>query len=314
MPSSLFYPVLNMSLAACFVIAALLAVRQIRPLPRRVVYPLWSLALLRLCIPVALSSRFSLFNFTGGLVKRLVTVETLTQGTVALPPGAAMMNMIGAAQSYLPVTYKTETLRQGFVLATGVWAGVAGAMLLAACALYFFTRRTLRAAAPLGGGLYRSELLRSPVLVGVLRPKLYLPPGLDPESPEGRMVLAHEAVHRRRGDNFWRLLAVFLVCVHWFNPLAWVMLRAFLDDMERACDEAVLRRGGDCAETRRTYAAALLRFAEGRGLHGASAFGGSAAKVRILHILHYRRLTAFGAVAAALLLLVLTLILATNPI
>ena len=79
MLDTVFYLLLNMSLASCFVIAALLLVRQIKPLPRRVVYPLLILAFFRLVMPFSFPTSWSLFNFTGGLVKRLVTVESFSQ-------------------------------------------------------------------------------------------------------------------------------------------------------------------------------------------------------------------------------------------
>ncbi len=105
MLSAIFYFVLNMSIAACFVIAALLLIRLIRPIPRRVVYPLWSLAFLRLVLPFAVSTDWSLFNYTGGLVKRLVTLETVTKGHIPVPLAgdSAAMNFIGAAESYAPI-------------------------------------------------------------------------------------------------------------------------------------------------------------------------------------------------------------------
>lgn len=315
MMDNVFYLILNMSLASVFVIAALLLIRLIKPLPKRIVYPLWILAFFRLLFPFTLSTDWSLFNFTGGLVKRLITVETITQGTIPVPGSGklAAMNMIGVAESYMPIEYQTESLRHIFTVSSNVWAIAAVGALLTACILYTLTLAGLRKAAPVRGNLYRSDILLSPVLMGVFRPKIIFPPGLDPESPEGKMVLAHESIHRQRLDNLWRVMAVGIACIHWFNPLVWVMLKAFFTDMELSCDEAVVLKGRYGAEERKAYASALLRFAEEKRFLISTAFGRSGVRVRIVNILNYKRLTVIGAVASAVFLLAVALVLITNP-
>jgi len=313
MLDTVFYFVLNMSIASCFVIFALLLIRQIRPLPRRVAYPLWILAFFRLVSPFTLATSWSLFNFTGGLVKRLVTVETVTQGMAPIPGSNLFwaMNTIGAADQYMPVEYKTESLRRVFTTASVVWAIVAAAMLLCAIVLYMMTRKELKKAVHIRDNLYRSEMVISPVLTGLIHPKIILPASLDPDSAEGRMILAHENIHRRRLDNVWRLLGICITCLHWFNPFAWIMLKAFFTDMELSCDEAVIRKLNH--EERRAYAGALLQFAEDKRLLVSTAFGRSGVKVRIVNVLNYRRLTLLGALASSLLLLIIALVLITNP-
>ena len=313
MLSTVFYFVLNMSIASCFVIAVLLLIRQIKPLPRRVVYPLWALAFLRLVLPFTLPTRWSLFNFTGSLVKRLITIETLTQGTALTPESESLMamNFIGAAEQYLPVVYKTETLRQVFTTASMIWVVVALAMILTAVILYMLTRTELKKAVHIRDNLYRSDMLLSPVLLGIFRPRIVLPVSLDPDSVEGRMVLAHENVHRCRLDNLWRMLAIFVTCLHWFNPFAWIMLKLFLTDMELSCDETVIRSYNP--DERKVYAGALLRFAEEKGFLVSTAFGRSGLKVRIVNVLNYKRLTLVGVVTSSLFLIVVAVALITNP-
>ena len=313
MLDTVFYFMLNMSITSCFVIAALLLARQVRPLPRRIVYPLWALAAFRLVTPFALPTSWSLFNFTGGLVKRLITVETITQGTAPAPGSGSLltMNMVGAAVQYAPVEYRTETLRQSFQAASAAWAIVAAALLAIVIAFNILARKELKDAIHIGGGIYRSDKLLSPVLAGLARPRIILPASIGPDSAECRMVLAHENVHRRRLDNLWRLSMACVACIHWFNPLAWAMLKAFLDDMELSCDESVIREY--TAEERKAYAKALLRFAEGKRPSASAAFGHSGVKARIAGVLNYKRLTVIGAVASSLFLLAIAAALITNP-
>jgi beta-lactamase regulating signal transducer with metallopeptidase domain len=312
---SVFYFILNMSLSASVVIAALMLVRLIKPLPKRIVYPLWGLAFIRLMIPFALSTPWSLFNFTGSLVKRLVTVETVIQGN-APASGLekwSLMNMIGAAQSYVPFEYKTESFKRFFTISTAVWAVIAAAALLTVCALYMLTMAELKKAEPVKDNIYCSGMLLSPVLAGIFGSRIILPEGLDPDSPEGRMVLAHENVHRKRLDNLWRVIAISIACIHWFNPFVWLMVRMFFADMELSCDERVLAEGKYGIEERKAYARTLLSFSEDKRFLISTAFGQSGVKVRIINVLNYRRLTAIGAFASAIFLFVLVLLLLTNP-
>ena len=313
MLDTVFYFILNMSAASCFVIAALLLIRQVRPLPRRVIYPLWVLAFFRLVIPFTLPTSWSLFNFTGGLVKRMITIETITHGTAPMPESSGLwaMNMVGAADEYAPVEYKTESLRQVFTTASVVWAMFAAAALIAVIILYTLTWKELKKAVRVKDNLYRSHMLLSPVLTGLIRPRIILPVSFDPDSPEGKMVLAHEKVHGGRLDNLWRLLGICITCLHWFNPFAWIMLRSFFTDMELSCDETVIQKYN--TEERKAYAGTLLRFAEDKRLLVSAAFGRSGVKARIVNVLNYKKLTLMGAAAASLFLLVAALVLITNP-
>ena len=313
MLDTIFYFILNMSIASCFVIAALLFIRKIRLLPRRVVYPLWIIAFYRLAMPFTLPTSWSLFNFTGGLVKRLITVDAITQGTIYIPESANLfaMNFIGAAEQYAPIEYKAESLRQAFTTASLIWAIIAAAILLTAIVLYMLTRQELKKAVHIRDNLYRSDMLLSPILTGLLYPRIIMPVSLDPDSAEGRMVLAHENIHKRRLDNLWRVIGVCITSLHWFNPFAWIMLKVFFTDMELSCDESVVQKYS--IEERKTYSETLLRFAEDKRLLISTAFGRSGVKVRIVNVLNYKKLTIIGALTSSLFLLIVTVTLITNP-
>lgn len=101
----------------------------------------------------------------------------------------------------------------------------------------------------------------TPLVFGIVNPKIILPAFLTADG-SGRLkfVLAHEAVHVRRGDNLWKIVMMVAVCIHWFNPLVWIMYVLFTRDMELSCDEKVLSRFGEGAK--REYARALVGLAE----------------------------------------------------
>lgn len=108
---------------------------------------------------------------------------------------------------------------------------------------------------------WRSAVGCSPALLGLWRPRLVLPQDFEQRftSAEQSMVIAHEQVHARRGDNAWTLLARLLVCLHWFNPLAWWALHRFTRDQELACDALVLQEMSNASASIAPYANALLK-------------------------------------------------------
>lgn len=109
-----------------------------------------------------------------------------------------------------------------------------------------------------------------------------------------KFVLAHEAVHVRRGDNLWKIVMMMAVCIHWFNPLVWIMYVLFTRDMELSCDEKVLSRFGERAK--REYARALVGLAEKQYRFSlfAQGFGKSAIKERIEAIMKFKKATALS--------------------
>lgn len=290
MRSDVFYWVLNLSLHGSLVCLLLWLLRLIRPIPRRVIYPLWLGAGLRLTVPFAPSVPWSFL----GLLKRLGARSVSLPG--ALPDLLQAMNTVQAANSYFPITYKTDALHRLFSLCAVIWAAGAALCLGAMAVCYVLWRRKLRDAEALGDGVWVSPLVTTPGLVGVLRPRILVPPGTEGELLS--FVVRHERVHRRRLDNLWRLAALAVCCVHWFNPVVWCSLRLFFADMELSCDEVVSRSLTEAG--RRDYARALLSVAEGRDLF-AAAFGGAGLRLRMERVLTYRRLTTGAAIVFALL-------------
>lgn len=142
-------------------------------------------------------------------------------------------------------------------------------------------------------GCYGGACVTAPFTLGILRPRVYLPDDLQGTSRQA--VLLHEQTHIRRRDPLTKPLFYAVVCLHWFNPLAWLAFCTFERDMEAACDEAAVR--GRPLPERNAYCESLLHFAvQGRSIPGSLAFGQGSVKERIVHLLHYRRLGA-GALA-----------------
>lgn len=164
-------------------------------------------------------------------------------------------------------------------------------------------RQTL-IACRVNAGVHSCDTIQSPVVVGILRPVILLPASLD-FGDRGllRHILTHEAMHIRRRDNLVKLIMIGVLCLHWYNPLVWLMARELCRDMEAACDEAALSLLGQ--EESAPYAQSLLRMAV-PGLSGglfASAFSRTEVERRVRGVLSYRRLGALTLTAAAVVVL-----------
>lgn len=149
--------------------------------------------------------------------------------------------------------------------------------------------------------------IRTPLAAGLLRPYILLPQDMDRQDKERlRFVLTHEMVHIRRWDLWWKGLALLCRCLHWFNPLVWLLPALLEGDMERSCDEACLEHLG--SGQKKGYALALLSLAQEQSAfwEGACGFGTSGLEERIGLIMNYKKISrvtvglcALGVCAAA---------------
>ena len=177
-----------------------------------------------------------------------------------------------------------------------VW--LAGVLVLALRGLagYWRLRRSVALACKAPDGCYGGACVAAPFTLGILHPRIYLPDSLRGAARQA--VLLHEQTHIRRGDPLTKPLFYAAVCLHWFNPLAWLAFRGFERDMEAACDEAAVQ--GRPLPERSAYCETLLQFAvQGQRVPGSLTFGQGSVKGRIVHLLHYRRLGA-GALAVCI--------------
>ena len=177
-----------------------------------------------------------------------------------------------------------------------VW--LAGVLVLALRGLagYWRLRRSVALACKAPDGCYGGACVAAPFTLGILRPRIYLPDSLQGAARQA--VLLHEQTHIRRGDPLTKPLFYAAVCLHWFNPLAWLAFRGFERDMEAACDEAAVQDRP--LPERSAYCETLLQFAvQGQRVPGSLTFGQGSVKSRIVHLLHYRRLGA-GALAVCI--------------
>ena len=307
---SLFIKLLNNSISAGWlVLAVLLARLLLKKGPKNLRCALWGLVGLRLALPVRLQSVFS-------LVPSAVTVseKIMLDPTPAINSGISVLdkavNPVVAA-SFTPEPWASANPLQILIFAASViWLAGLAALLLYSAVSWLRLRHRVAESVPLRDNIRLCHQVDSPFVLGMIKPRIYLPFGMDEGSVE--LVIAHEQAHIRRRDNLTKPLAFLLLAVYWFNPLMWLAYFLLCRDMEFACDERVLREQNGI---RKAYASVLLSCSVPH--HHAAvcpvAFGELGVKQRIKTVLKYKKPALWLTAAAVVLIVVLALGFLTDP-
>ena len=294
--TDIFLGFLNRSLAAGILILAVVLVRLVfKKAPRWLLCALWALAAVRLVCPVSIESVLSLIP-SAEPVQPEIIVSAQPAITSGIPAVDAIVNPPLAAAFTPSPAQSANPLQIWTFLAACVWLAGIAALLLYAAVSALRLRLRVRTAVRLEQNVYQSEFVSSPFILGVIRPRIYLPFGL--EAGAQAMVLAHERAHLRRGDQLWKPLGYLILAAYWFNPLCWLAYILFCRDIEAACDEKVVRELGEGCKA--AYSRALLACSAPKKLITACplACGETGVKARIRSVLNYKK-PAFWLVLAA---------------
>lgn len=320
---TLFVKMLNMSITASYAILAVLLIRLLlKRAPKQYAYILWAVVLFRLVSPVSFTSEFSLFNAppfdtsaaqqAGGEALRYVPADIgqaeAPRATSGIPAMNAMVReALPAASREADLAAPPLWVRTGAI----VWCAGAVAWLMYGLAGYVRLRRRLAAAVRLEDRVYETEFIRSPIVLGFWKPRIYLPYGLNGQ--ERSYILEHEAYHLRRKDHLIKLIAFLALAVHWFNPFVWLAFALMAKDMEMSCDEKVLSKIG--MEHKKPYCEALLSFAANRRFPAAGplAFGEAGVRERVVHILSFKRPSKGAAACLSVICIAVIAACAANP-
>ena len=312
----------NMSLTASAAIALVILLRLLlKKAPKVISYALWGVVLFRLLCPVSIESSFSLYNLFDAPTEESGTITSVIEyvpnnivhteyPTVTLPvPGIsdAINEVLPQGQEQLVA----DPLEAPMSFATYAWmAGVLG-MTIYSIVSYVKLRRKLSVVVPLRDNIFIADDIKSPFVVGLFRPKIYLPCNLGDKEQE--YIILHEQHHIKRLDHVMKALAFLALAIHWFNPLVWVAFILASKDMEMSCDEAVIRKiGGD---VRADYSASLLTLATGRRIIAGTplAFGEGDTKGRINNLSKWKKPAVWVVLVAVVACVVLAVCLLTNP-
>jgi len=296
--------VLSRSVAATALILAVLIARLLLvKAPKRVRIWLWALVAVRLLMPVLPESPLS-----------LVPVHIAQPGYQETVPAETAVPDNIAIRDDITVYYHTEQPEVKIRSFDWTWPWLTGVALMLGYALasWWNLRRRILSAVRLEGNVYQSEFLEKPFVLGIVKPRIYLPFGMDPKAQI--YVLAHERCHIRRRDHWWKPLGYGLLCMYWFHPLVWLSFVLFCRDLELACDERAIREMED--EQRVEYSQTLLELSRGRKVPAPCplAFGEGNLRSRVKNVLNYRKPSFWLLILAVAVLLVLGMCFLTDPI
>ena len=310
--AAVFLKLLNLSISASWLVLAVLVLRLVsKRSPKWMNVLLWGIVALRLVLPFSVESALSLIPSAETVSPAVVQFDpapTITSGVSiidnAVNPSLSEHFAAVPTMSVNPLYVWTE-------IAGWVWLIGLGAMLLYALVSYLRLRRRVSVSLPIRDRIYLCDAISSPFILGVVKPHIYLPSGLD--EVQRQNVLSHEQAHLARRDHWWKPLGFALLAVYWFNPVLWLAYALLCRDIELACDERVIRTMDESAV--KTYSTVLLACSMPRKavITCPLAFGEVGVKERVKNALHYKK-PAFWVVAASVAVCVVVAVcFLTNP-
>ena len=296
--TEIFLNVLNTSLSACVLVFAVLVLRfALKKAPKWSVVLLWGIVALRLLLPFSIESALSLIPSPEPLPQEILTGPDFEVYTGISPVDNRVNDYLGD-HYFEGVTVPANNGMNVMTVLSVLWLVGMAAMFAYTAFSYLRIRRRVDTAVLLEGNVYASEHIATPFVLGLFRPRIYLPYGLT--ETEQIHVVAHERAHIARRDHWWKPLGFLQLSIHWFNPLFWLSYVLLCRDIELACDEKVVKDLQDAQ--RADYSQALLSCSADRRAIAACplAFGEVGVKQRVRSVLHYKK-PAFWIVLLAIL-------------
>ena len=310
--SELFLSIFNTAVTAGWLVLAVLVARLLlKYAPGWAKCALWAIVGLRLIWPFELESILSLVPSA-----QTLPPAELYDYTPEIHTGIYVVN-----STINPVF--TETFLSGpqnsvnplqvvVMVASVLW--IIGMVAMAGYALvsYLRLRHRVEVSIPAGEGVYLCDAISSPFILGLVKPKIYLPSELPRDQWDA--ILSHERAHLARRDHWWKPLGFVLLTVFWFHPLLWVAYILLCRDVELACDEKVIKDLSP--EEKQAYSQILLECSMPRKWITACplAFGETSVKQRIKAVLHYKKPTLWIIIAALVICSVLAVCFLTDPV
>lgn len=327
--SDLFLQILNMSLSSSLIIAVVLLLRLLlKKSPKWITVLLWGIVAVRLICPFSVESTISL------MPQSLSNGEVISQwaddyvGSVSFIPDDSIWyeGAVSAGREpisdgnggYFVVTNYDQLSEPHTVentlapILAVIW--LIGILFLTShtAISYLKLKHKIGTAILLRDNIYQSESVVSPFVLGVLKPKIFLPFNMNEQDMDH--VIAHEQAHLSRKDHWWKPLGFLLLTLHWFNPMVWLGYVLLCRDIELACDEKVVKELSN--EQKADYSQALLTCSVNRRMIAACplAFGEVGVKDRVKSVLNYERPAFWIVMVAIIISFVVAICFLTNPL
>lgn len=297
--AALFSVFLNATFYGSVMILLTLVLRPfLRKAPRCILCFLWLFVMVRLLLPISIESKLSLqprFFPVQPIVSQVPEIPYIPPVQAPVSPSTVPEVTLPAVTPVIPspeiatlpdVSTSAQSALKLMDILPIVWFSVMCIIFVYMAVSYSLLRHRLRDAVPCEKRIWESDRIPGAFMLGYLWPQIYLPTGLNPADRE--LIIAHEKAHIRRGDTWWKLLGMFCLCIHWYNPLVWLAYILMSRDIETACDEQVVRNMP--IARRKAYSYALLN--SGKRMSGIFAspvaFSEVNLKHRIKKVLSYR--------------------------
>lgn len=304
-----FITLLNMSLVSIPLIIVLIVLRPfMKKVPKAFLCALWGLVGVRLVCPFSFESFLSLLPTSEPIPMDRVTTQPAETFDGAVTSVYSSQIISGSA----PVRNSITPLQMITSAAVLLWIAGLAAMLVMGIISYLRLVRQVSASVNIGDNVFINDYIKSPFVLGFLRPRIYIPSSLTEYEKE--YVIAHENAHIKRRDYVIKPLGYMLLSLHWFNPLVWVAYIFLCRDIESACDERVVSKLD--ADGKKNYSDILLRLSvPNKSLRACPvAFGEIGIKSRVKSVLSYKKPELWIVVVACVLTAVLSVGFLTNPV
>lgn len=306
-----FTQVLNVSVSASWLVLGILLLRlALKKAPRAFHCALWALVAVRLLCPFSFESSLSLVPVTQVVSEEYLTMEPAED--LSQPVSVTIVeNPVYPENVTIPLNTTVDRVQNLDIYWTIAWWTGMGVMAVYALCSYLSLRLRVRYSVKLRENIWLCDDVDSPFILGILRPRIYLPSAMDPEQMPH--VIAHERAHLKRLDHWWKPVGFALLTVHWFNPVMRVAYVLLCKDIELACDEAVIRNLDKSSV--RQYSEALVACSVRQRYIAACplAFGEVGVKERVKTMLNYKKPGFWVILIALVLSVVLVVCFMTDP-
>ena len=309
--SEIFLKIINMSISASYIVLAVLLLRLLlKKAPKWITVVLWGIVAVRLVCPFSIESVLSLIPSS-----EVVSPDIMMDKTPEINTGIPIINQVinpVISGSFTPDPGTSANPLQLWIPTFAViWIIGMVALLIYTVISYAKVKRKIGTAVFLRDNIYQSENVVSPFVLGIIKPKIYLP--FDMNEKDMEHVVAHEMAHVRRKDHLSKPLGFILLTLHWFNPLMWLGYVLLCRDIELACDEKVI--GELDHHARADYSETLLTCSVNRRMIAACplAFGEVGVKDRVKSVLGYKKPAFWIIIAAIVACVVVAVCFLTNP-
>ncbi len=322
MLKNIFVYLLHNSIAVCVVILTVFAVRLfLRRAPKKYSYILWSIVGIYLLCPIRLSSPISIYSLINNVSDTFLEHHSLPLNAKNFADknktyneknqktkdsnkskfdNVSSTNKNQKTKQNQNNTAGTENISQSLTVTTTAYIWLFGCIVLLVRNLFLIwrTKQTVLMAIRRKDNIYESEYISTPFVLGIVKPKIYIPFNLSEQERE--YILKHEQYHIRRKDQIIKICAYILCVIYWFQPLIWFAYFVMIRDMEMSCDEYVLKNSK--SDIRAAYSTSLLKLATKTGDFNAGlpAFGESDIRKRVKNIMKFNAKKKWVSVVAAI--------------